>query len=103
MGTKKFFKKVGRGVQSAIGEGSKAFGKGVGGVLGAAAGQYAMEAAPALLMLKTGGAVKGGRNKAVPAVLHGGEYVLPHGIKPTKSQKEAVAKNLKLQKIGRFY
>ena len=102
MGTKKFFKRVGRNIQSSLGEASKSFGKSVGGVLGSAAGQYALEAAP-LLLLKTGGAVKGGRNKAIPAVLHGGEYVLPHGIRPTKSQKEAVAKNLKLQSLGRFY
>ena len=103
MGTKKFFKKVGRGVQASIGEGSKAFGKGIGGVLGSAAGQYALEASPALLMLKTGGRINGSRNKAVPAILHGGEFVLPYGIKPTQRQKDAVEKNLKLQKIGRFY
>ena len=83
MGTKKFFKKVGRGVQSANGEGSKAFGKGVGGVLGAAAGQYALEAAP-LLLMKTGGYVPGSRNMARKAILHGGETVLPYGVKPTK-------------------
>ena len=102
MPAKKFFKKVGRGVQSAIGEGAKSVAKGAGNVLGTAAAKYALEAAP-LLLMKTGGAVKGGRNKAVPAVLHGGEFVLPYGVKPTQRQKDAVDKNLKLQKIGRFY
>ena len=102
MGTKKFFKKVGRGVQSAIGEGSKAFGKGVGGVLGAAAGQYALEAAP-LLLMKTGGYVPGSRNMARKAILHGGETVLPYGVKPTKQQRDAIDKNLKLQRLGKFY
>jgi len=102
MGTKKFFKKVGRGVQSAFGEGAKSVGKGAGMVLGTAAAKYALEAAP-LLLMKTGGFVKGGRNKAVPAILHGGEFVLPHGVRPTKAQKDAVDKNLKLKRLGKFY
>jgi len=45
-----------------------------------------------LVSLKTGGRVPGNRNKAVPAMLHGNEYVLPAGVAPTKSQKKAVAK-----------
>ena len=102
MGPKKFFKKVGRNIQSSLGEASKSFGKGVGGVLGSAAGQYALEAAP-LLLMKTGGYVPGCRNCARKAILHGGETVLPHGVKPTKQQRDAIDKNLKLQKIGRFY
>lgn len=103
MGTKKFFKKVGRGVQSSIGEGSKSFGKGIGSVFGAAAGQYAVEAAPALLMMKTGGYVPGCRNCPRKAILHGGETVLPYGVRPTKQQRSAIDKNLKLQKIGKFF
>ena len=102
MGTKKFFKRVGRNIQGSIGEGTKAFGRGIGGVLGTQAATYALEAAP-LLMLKTGGKVPGNRNKAVPAILHGSEYVLPYGVSPTKKQKEAVAKNKQLQRIGKFF
>tara|TARA_R110000868_G_scaffold281519_1_gene541840 strand:+ start:155 stop:463 length:309 start_codon:yes stop_codon:yes gene_type:complete len=102
MPAKKFFKKVGRGVQSAIGEGAKSVGKGAGMVLGTAAANYALEAAP-LLLMKTGGYVPGSRNMARKAILHGGETVLPYGIKPTKQQRDAIDKNLKLQKIGRFY
>ena len=102
MGTKKFFKKVGRGVQSAIGEGTKSVAKGAGNVLGAAAAKYALESAPMLLM-KTGGYVPGCRNCARKAILHGGETVLPHGVKPTKQQRDAIDKNLKLQRLGRFY
>ena len=33
------------------------------------------------------------KGKPVPAILHGQEFVLPVGIKPTKAQVKAVAKN----------
>lgn len=102
MGPKKFFKKVGRGVQSTIGEASKSFGKGAGAVLGATAANYALEAAP-LLLMKTGGYVPGSRNIARKAILHGGETVLPYGVKPTKQQRDAIDKNLKLKRLGKFY
>lgn len=102
MGAKSFFKKVGRGLQAGAGEFAKSAGKSAGNVLGSAVMTTALESAP-LLMLKTGGRVKGGRNKAVPAILHGSEYVLPYGVKPTKAQKNAVAKNKREQKLGRFY
>jgi len=102
MTAKSFFKKVGRGLQSGVGSLTKGAGAAAGAVLGKSVAKYALEAAP-LLLLKTGGAVKGGRDKKVPAVLHGGEYVLPHGVKPTKSQKAAVAKNKREQKLGKFY
>ena len=39
-----------------------------------------------------GGRVVGNRSLPVLAVLKGGEYVLPFGVKPTKKQLEAVAK-----------
>lgn len=109
MGAKKFFKKVGRGVQSGIGEGFRSFSKGIGSVLGPAAGAallsatpYIVDAAPAVLALKTGGFIKGPRNKAVHVILHGGEHVLPYGVKPTKKQKAIVALNKRKQKIGKF-
>ena len=40
----------------------------------------------------TGGRVRGKKGKPKLAVLHSGEYVLPNGVAPTKSQKSAVAK-----------
>jgi hypothetical protein len=43
-------------------------------------------------MFKNGGTVKGKKGKGRLAVVHGGEYVLPVGVKPTASQKSAVAK-----------
>jgi len=102
MGTKKFFKRVGRNIQSSLGEGTKAIAKGAGTVLGTAAAKYALEAAP-LLLMKTGGYVPGSRNMARKAILHGGETVLPYGIKPTKQQRDAIDKNLKLKRLGKFY
>jgi len=103
MGTKKFFKKVGRGVQASIGEASKSFGKGVGGVFGTAAGTYALEAAPALLAFKTGGKIPGPRNRAIQVLAHGQEHILPAGVKLTQGQRNAIAKNKQLQKVGKFY
>ena len=46
----------------------------------------------AMLPFKKGGRVKGPKGKAVKAIVHGGEYVLPASVKPTKAQKAAVAK-----------
>ena len=103
MGTKKFFKKVGRNIQRTGGALTTSAGKSLGGVLGAAAGKailsglttaapVAEEAAP-LLLLKTGGYIRAPRNKAVPAILHGGERVLPYGVKATKYQKKVIATN----------
>lgn len=114
MGTKKFFKKVGRNLQRTGGALTTSAGKSLGGVLGAAAGKailsglttaapVAEEAAPALLMLSTGGFIPGPRHKAVPAILHGGERVLPYGVKATKYQKKVIASNKRKQKkLGNF-
>ncbi len=96
-----FFKKVGRGLQRGAGEFTNAVGKGAGSVLGGAGMKYALEAAP-LMLMKTGGYVKGSRNRAVPAILHGGETVLPFGVKATKAQKKAIASNKRKQKKGTF-
>ena len=41
---------------------------------------------------KNGGRVSGKKNKGKLAVVHGGEFILPVGVAPTKSQKSAVAK-----------
>jgi hypothetical protein len=43
-------------------------------------------------MFKNGGRVSGKKNKGKLAVVHGGEFILPVGVAPTKSQKSAVAK-----------
>ena len=51
------------------------------------------KAAGTIQALKTGGRVKG-KKKGSPKIIkaHVGEYVLPVGVKPTKSQTMAVAK-----------
>ncbi len=101
MGAKPFFKKVGRGLQSGASQFTNSAGKGAGQGLGSGLAKYAMDAAP-LMMLKVGGRVPGGRNKPVPFIGHGSEYILPSNAKPTKSQKAIVAKNRKKQKQGKF-
>jgi hypothetical protein len=102
MGPKKLFKKLGRNIQAGGGQLVRGAGKAAGGVLGAAAGKailsglatYAPEVAEgAVIALKTGGRVPGGRNKPVNFVGHGSEYILPANAKPTKAQKAIVAKN----------
>lgn len=42
--------------------------------------------------LKTGGRVRGKKNAPKMVKMHGGEYVLPVGVKPTVAQKKEVAK-----------
>ena len=112
MGTKKIFKRIGRNIQRTGGEITRGAGKGIGGVLGAAAGQQILagltaaapevaEAAP-LLLLKTGGYINVPRNKTRFAILHGGETVLPANAKATKKQKSVIASNKKKQKMGSF-
>lgn len=112
MGPKKLLKKIGRNIQAGGGQLVRGAGRGVGGILGAAAGKailsglttaapVAEEAAP-LLLLKTGGRVPGGRNRPINFVGHGSEYILPANAKPTKAQKAIVAKNRSKSKGGRF-
>jgi hypothetical protein len=57
-------------------------GKGVSGLVQAETG----------LKFKNGGRVPGKRHSPKKAIVHGGEYVLPVGVKPTKAQKSEVAK-----------
>jgi len=99
MTAKTFFKKIGRGLQSGVSQLTNSAGKAAGGILGSAAAKYALEAAP-LLLLKTGGHIPGPRHKAVPAILHGSEFVLPANAKPTKKQRSIVASNKRKQKKG---
>lgn len=63
-------------------------GRNIGGSLGAVGAPLAATA----LAFKTGGTVPGKRGRPVKAVVHGGEYILPVGVKPTAAQKKAVAK-----------
>lgn len=71
--------------------GRKLGGRG-GASAGANIGRVAGGLAGTLLPFKKGGMVGGKKGKPVPALLHGGEYVLPVGVKPTKAQKAKVAK-----------
>lgn len=59
-------------------------GKAIGALLGGAAGT--------LLPFKKGGRVPGKKGAPKKILAHGGEYVLPVGVKPTKAQMVAVAK-----------
>ena len=93
MTAKSFFKKVGRGLQSGVGALTKGAGAAAGAVLGKTAAKYALEAAPALMMFQNGGRVGGKKGKAIKIIAHGGEYVLPMNVKPTKAQKAIVKKN----------
>jgi len=112
MAVKKFFKKVGRNLQRTGGEITRSTGKGIGGVLGAAVGSrilagltaaapVAAEAAP-LLLLSSGGFIKGPRHKPTFAILHGQETVIPANAKVTKHQKKVIASNKRKQKAGTF-
>ena len=51
-----------------------------------------LETTAPMLAFKKGGKVPGKKGKAKMAIVHGGEYVLPVGVKPTVGQKKAVAK-----------
>lgn len=64
----------------------------LGGSAGASAGSQIGSILGNFLPFKTGGPVPGKVGKPVKALVHGGEYVLPAGVKPTKAQKAAVAK-----------
>jgi hypothetical protein len=59
-------------------------GRDAGGTIGGTIGN--------LLPFKKGGRVPGKVGKPKVILAHGGEYVLPAGVKPTKAQKAEVAK-----------
>jgi hypothetical protein len=109
MTIKSFGRKFIHGVEHAGNALGNAAGKAAGGILGAAAGKailsgiasYGPEVAEgAVMALKTGGRVPGGRNKPVHFIAHGSEYILPSNAKPTKAQKKVVAKNRAKAKKG---
>ena len=66
--------------------GNKDAGSGIGGILGS------------LLPFEKGGRVPGRRGQGVPTLLHGGEYILPAGVKPTKAQMNKVSDKKKKKK-----
>ena len=71
-------------------------GKKVGKNLGKKLGGIAGTSAGAILPFKQGGRVPSGKvagkkNTGVKTLLHGGEYILPYGVKPTKAQMKKVA------------
>lgn len=70
--------KVGGGLLGGL-FGDKQTGSDIGSALGS------------FLPFKKGGPVPGAKGAPVKAMLHGGEFVLPVGVKPTKAQKKAVA------------
>ena len=71
---------------------SKLGGRIAGGVL-SSVGKVAGGIGGALLPFSHGGKVMATKGKQVPALIHGGEYVLPVSAKPTKAQMAIVAKN----------
>ena len=64
----------------------------LGGSAGASAGQQIGGILGGFLPFKKGGRVPGKKGKPVKAMVHGGEYVLPASVKPTKAQIAAVNK-----------
>ena len=69
----------------------------VGGKKGKRWGQGIGTAGGAFLPFKNGGTV----GKNTKAFLHGGEYVLPAGVRPTVAQKKAVAARKMAAKKGK--
>jgi hypothetical protein len=55
-------------------------------------GLLADKAGEKIQSLKTGGRVKGKKNAPKKVLAHGGEFILPVGVKPTMAQKKEVAK-----------
>lgn len=76
---------LGQAVGRAVGQ--KAGGKG-----GAGVGQQVGGIAGNLLPFKKGGKVPGKKGAPIVILAHGGETVLPVGVKPTKAQKAKIAK-----------
>ena len=72
---------------------SRDLSKGMGSAIGGAAGTV-------FEPFKNGGPVKGKRGAPRKAIVHGGEYVLPVGVKPTATQRKAVAARKKKAKAG---
>ena len=65
---------------------------GLFGKIGSTLGEAAGDVVGGWLGFKKGGKVPGAKGAPHKAIVHGGEYVLPVGVKPTMAQKKAVAK-----------
>lgn len=63
---------------------------GLGANLGRVIGESLGDAAQTFLGFERGGRVPGPKGRAVKAVVHGGEVVLPVGVKATAAQKKAI-------------
>jgi hypothetical protein len=70
----------------------------IGRDAGAHLGQAAGDGLGRMLGFKKGGKVPGKRGAPKLAVVHGGEYILPLGVKPTLAQKKKVSKGKKGKK-----
>jgi hypothetical protein len=85
---------VGKRLRDDYKNSAASIGSAIGGALGS------------LTPYETGGRVKGGR-KGEPKIIlaHTGEWVLPIGIRPTKSQQSAIEKRKKVkkEKIGQYF
>lgn len=78
-------------IGSAIGNvAGGALGGRFGGSQGASAGSQIGSILGGFLPFQTGGKVPGAKGKPRKAIVHGGEFVLPVGVKPTAAQKKAV-------------
>lgn len=62
--------------------------KNSGSAIGSAIGTFIGSLAP----YKTGGLVEGDKGQPIPILAHGGEYILPIGIRPTNKQMNSVEK-----------
>jgi hypothetical protein len=69
----------------------------VGREIGAGLGEAGGNWLGGLLGFRKGGLVPGPKGKARKIIAHGGEYILPLGVKPTLAQKKKVA-NLRKKK-----
>ena len=82
---------IGKGLGGLLGEAAgKHYGGDKGGSLGRHIGEYGGELVGNLLPFKNGGKVPGKKGKPRMILAHGGETVLPVGVKPTAAQKKAI-------------
>lgn len=72
--------------------------KEIGGVGGKILGGLVSAIGSLNPFFEDGGYVKAKKGRPVRAIVHGGEFILPVGVKPTKRQKDAVKKR-KAKKI----
>ena len=81
---------AGKSLGALAGKKGRRIGDKLGGVVGKIGGTLG---GASLIPFRTGGKVPGKKGKPVPAILHAGEFVLPHNAPPTKAQTAIVAKN----------